>query len=170
MLSRRRRRRAGTVLAGLLLYQSLFMAVGACAQSHDAGHAAGEHGTAEHSVHMASHDADMPLAIHSDVEPRADDRSDGHPASDGAMGCCAHHTPDARDPGTPAGLPDVAPQGPAPGGPDCTALSSCGTAVAIADLVTDRRLDTGPVRSALRPATLAPLAVDLSLTPPPPRA
>lgn len=170
MLSRRRCRQVGSVFTGLLLYQSLFMAVGACAQEHESDHAGGEHGVASMAGHSESHGSPVASSATDQVHGQAIASSD-LPVPDGAEACCAHHGPDpAASTGASGAVSDAHPEGSGSGNPDCLALSSCGTPVVNAEHGADDGISDGDSHSALRPAPLVPAIVDLSITPPPPKA
>jgi hypothetical protein len=63
MLSARHRRRSGIALSGLLLFQGLFMAVGACAQEHGTSHDPVQSGADAHEVagHAESPEQGAPM-------------------------------------------------------------------------------------------------------------
>ena len=166
-----RRRQAGTVLTGLLLYQSLFMAVGACAQAHEAGHAGG-YDDAPTAGHVESHRSERGQASQEHGHAGPITLSPGASHTDGSDGCCAHHAT-AVLAGTADGsgaVADAPHEAPTSGSQDCTALSSCGTAAVDGANGADGRIGDGDTRSAVRPASLVPAVFDLSITPPPPKA
>jgi hypothetical protein len=147
------------------------MAVGACAQAHDTDHA-GERGVMEMAGHVESHGAAVvtPLVGGEHVAPITS--SPYAPIQDGSEGCCAHHaTPDlAGSTGASGAVLDALPDAPTSSGQGCTALSSCGTPAVDGADGASARMAYGDTRSALRPPSLVPTVVDLSITPPPPKA